>query len=248
MPEIRTLELRVCDPNKQRQFYQEVLGMRDLRDGRLGYSEDEAGIRFISAETHYSPKPEDVYWKIALAVPNIELACTQLMNRGIDVGSPKQFQDVGYLAHFQDPEGFSIELIDHHFKGDRPDALVSELLLGGGAHLNLITLRTAEIAPVEKMILKWGMKPLSVQSVESRGFTLYFYAFASESPPRNDLSAIENRTWVYQRQYTVLEIQHVYALKEIQCHPGDAAGYNGILISLASDQIEDNELMVSSFN
>ena len=247
MPKIEILELRACNPSRQRKFYQEILGMHDLGDGCLRYKEKEAGIRFLPAETCYLPKSNDVYWKIALAIPNIELAYTQLVNKGVTVGKPRQFQDIGYLAHFQDPEGFVIELIEHHFEGDRPNTPVNRSLLGGGAHLNLITLRATEIEPIEKMIKKWGMKPLSIQPVNSYEFTLYFYAFTSDAPPCINLYAIENRTWVYQRPYTVLEIQHVPGLVETRTIDKNIAGYNGLQISSNSEPIEQNGLAVSSF-
>ncbi len=247
MPKIETLELRVCNTNQQREFYQHILGMHDLGSGRLGYGAQEAGIRFLSAQTPYAAKPNDVYWKIAIAVPNIELAYTQLTSKGITVGTPKQFQDIGYLAHFQDTEGFTIELIEHFFKGDRPKQALDQSLLGGGAHLNLITLRTADIKPIEKMVTHWGMKPLSVQPVENKGFTLYFYAFTRDTPPSDDLQALENRTWLYQRRYSVLEIQHVHCLDKTRLNNRDMAGYNGIQITTATERVQKNELLISSY-
>lgn len=72
------------------------------------------------------------------------------------------------------------------------------------------------------------MTPLSVQPVQPYGFTLYFYAFTDEVPPNPDLEAVENRTWVYQRPYSVLEIQHVHALEAETLPPATAAGFGGL--------------------
>lgn len=246
MPMIDTLELRVTEPDAQRQFYCEMLGMRELGEQRVGYGGEQASIRFLRSHSAYDPGPEDLYWKIALAVPNIELAYEQLRAKGISVSAPSQFQNVGYLAHLNDPQGMTIELIEHFFEGSRPATPATSALLGGGASLNLITLRTADIAPVEKMLTAWGMVPLSVQPVDSHGFTLYFYAFTTDAPPSADLQAIENRTWVYQRPYTVLEIQHLHHSVQIAHPSSTATGYAGIRLAPASGSIQSDVLLVSS--
>lgn len=49
--------------------------MQDFGDGDIGYRVEEANIRFLEVETPYDPKPNDLYWRFALAVVNIELAC-----------------------------------------------------------------------------------------------------------------------------------------------------------------------------
>ncbi len=89
-------------------FYIDILGMVGRDDGTIGYGEKEAGLIFEPADEPYQPSIQDVYWEIALAVPNIELACDQSLSKGVQVGAARQFQDIGYLAHFQDPEGFTI--------------------------------------------------------------------------------------------------------------------------------------------
>ncbi len=231
MLKIDSLTLRTTRPAALRQFYCDVLGMVDLGDGRVGYHDREAALQFIAAEQPYMPKTSDLYWKIALSVPNIELACEQLQARGIPVTEPRQFRDVGYLAKFTDPEGFVVELIDHWFQGDRPKENYDPARLGGGAHLSLISLRSSDIAEIEPDILGWGMSKLSVQPVAPYGFTLHFYAFTDEAPPDPNLDAIENRTWVYQRPYTVLEIQHVYELETETLPAENAGGYGGVTIA-----------------
>ncbi|WP_299483691.1 VOC family protein [uncultured Roseibium sp.] len=237
MAGIDTLTLAVVDPEAQRHFYCDVLGMSDQGDGRVGFGSPETGIHFVRADAPYKPQGADLYWKIALSVPNIELAISQLKARGVPCSEPKQFRDVGYLAKAVDPEGFTIELIDHWFQGERPDIPVDRTRLGGGAHLSLVTLRTADISAIEPDLLGWGMTPLSIQPVEPFGFTLYFYAFTDEVPPNADIRAVVNRTWVYQRPYTVLEIQHVDALKS-ETHPAHlAAGYAGLTIGGLSNNV-----------
>ncbi|MEM7177879.1 MAG: VOC family protein [Pseudomonadota bacterium] len=230
MAKLETLTLRARDPEAQRRFYCDVLGMHDQGDGRVGYSASEVALRFVQAQAPHDPRPTDLYWKIAVSVPNIDLAVAQLEACGVTPSPPRQFRDVGYLAKVTDPEGFVIELIDHWFQGERPDQPHDETRLGGGAHLSLITLRTADIGAIEPDLLSRGMSPLSVQPVEPYGFTLYFYAFTDEAPPDPDLTAIANRPWVYQRPYSVLEIQHVHALAAETSPAEGAGGYSSLSV------------------
>ena len=231
MAKIETIRLRCVNPDGQVAYYRDVLGMDVLAADTVGYGGAEAALKFLPAKEPYRPQTNDLYWKIALAVPDIKLACQQLTDRGISVGTPRQFRDVGYLAHFQDPEGFPIELIAHAFEGQGQSEPVDPDRLGGGAHLNLLTLRAAEIAPIREACTAWKMMPLSVQPVESHGFTLYFFAFTSEQPPSKHLTAIENRTWVYQRPYTVLEVQHVHDADQVRATSGTQSGYEATEIS-----------------
>lgn len=245
MPKIESLVLRCNNPQSQREFYRDVLGMHDQGDGSVGYGGQEARIYFSTSQSSYSPKLNDTYWKIALGVPNIELAYQQLTKRGIQVSQPNQFEDVGFLAKFTDPEGFIIELIDHWFQGERADEQLGSTLLGGGAHLNLLTLRTANIHPITEFCTNCHMKTLSIQPVEKYGFTLYFFAFTVDTPPSPDPLAIENRAWVYQRKYTILEVQHVHGASKMQLPSCDsAAGYSGMVFSEIPADMHSAELLI----
>ena len=245
MAKLDTLTLRVTDPDAQRQFYRDALGMSDQGGDRLGYTPEETALRFVKAEAAYRPQPADLYWKIAIAVPDIDLAYTQLQKAGVPCTAPSQFRDVGYLAKAVGPEGFTIELIDHWFKGDRPDFQRKVHLFGGGAHLNLLTLRTADMAAVEPNILSWGMKPVSIQPVDPYGFTLYFYGFTDETPPNSDLTAVENRIWLYQRPYTILEVQHIHELDAVTSPSKQAGGYGGATIKSSDLVVPCPQLMIS---
>ena len=70
-------------------------------------------IRFEQARTGYQPQPSDPYWKIAIAVPNIELGYEQLMAQGVTIVEPEQFRDIGDLTQAYDPEDFNVEIIEH---------------------------------------------------------------------------------------------------------------------------------------
>lgn len=230
MTKIDRVIYRVQNPAHQTRFYCDVLGMHETGDNCVGYSDGQAGLKFIQADDAYIANQTDLYWKIALSVPNIELAVDQLRKAGVACSDPRQFEDVGYLAHFTDPEGFQIELIDHAFKGNRATETVETSLLGGGAHLSLVTLRTSDIERDEPVFVSWGMQKLSEQPLPAYGFTLHFYAF-SESPPDSDLTSVTNRTWVYQRPYTVLELQHVPSVAQPKEHTDAKGGFDGLRFS-----------------
>lgn len=228
MPVLSTICLRCSDPAAQRAFYCDMLGMRTRADGSVGYGAGQAGLLFEPAETPYAPSPRDLYWKIALSVPDLDRAVRELGARGVAVGAPRQVGDIAYLAHLRDPEGFTVELLDHWFQGERPAGLAATEALGGGPSLNLLTLRAAEIAPADTAVRAMGMRQLSVMPAPALGFDLHFYAFTGEVPP--DPLAVENRSWVYRRPYTVLEIQHPAGSGDILGPRPGAAGFAGALV------------------
>ena len=87
----------------------------------------------------------------------------------------------------------------------------------------------------------------SIQDVPAYGFTLYFCAFTEESPPNADLRALENRPWVYQRPYTVLELQARRDETPLRLPAEGEAGYAGTRLDLGDDtrQIERLRLFSS---
>ena len=239
MPKIETIILRCIDPAAQQKFYVDVLGMTAFDDGSVGYDDPNAHLKFIKSEKPYVGSPQDLYWKIAIALPNIELACKQLRAKGVDIGTPTQFQDIGYLAHFTDPEGFTVELIEHAFEGQRTEIVIDTKRLGGGPHLNLLTLRTDNIHASKMACEDLGMTPLAIQRVQPDRFLLYFYGFTDDTPPAADLTAVENRPWLYQRPYTVLEIQNYLTPTAILPPNVKQAGYGGMAISGLHETDED---------
>lgn len=216
--------------------------MRVRGDGLIGYGPAEAGLLIEAGEGPYQASRENVYWKISLSVPDIELACAQLADRGVAVSAPSQLGEVGYLAHFDDPQGFQIELIDHYFQGDRPERKVDATRLGGGARLNLLTLRCHDQALIEAAVGRFELTPLCVIPVPDLGFTLHFFGSPDERPPNPDLEAVENRTWVYQREHTVLEIVHRPQEAPPRLPDPPESGYGGIRIAGIGDACRDDVL------
>ena len=231
MPRISRLRLASSNPSAKAAFYRDVLGMTQVAAADFQYGVSEAVLSFESAAGTYSPQRSDLYWKIAIAVPDLDLACTQLRAAGVSADGPRQFQDVGYLAHIRDPEGFQVELIQHGFSDAPKPPLRDPNALGGGPCLNLITLRTSDIGPVRALCEEQlGMTLLCVEPVETFGFTLFFFAFTDETRPNPDPRAVVNRTWTYQRPYTVLEVQHRHESSIVMRNAEGAPGYRAIEI------------------
>ena len=152
------------------------------------------------------------YWKIGITLADVDNAGEQLRKGGISVSDARQFRDIGYLSHLQDPAGNSIELLQHWFEQNKPETTIDkQYSLGSRPGFGQITLRVKDpevSCNFYQDIL--GMRLLSRQKVGPYGFTLYFLACCDEQPPNQDIDAVENREWLWQRPYTVLELQHVH--------------------------------------
>ena len=233
---LSSLTLNVSDPEQLAVFYRETLGMHrlDIGDAAVGYGgEGSALILKPSAQDKgYEHRPNDRYWKIAITLPNLDLAHEQLTARGVHSSRPKQFGDIGYMSHLADPEGHVIELIQHSFEGSRRSSDGDAALpLGGGAQIGLITLRTNDIeAELLRCHQSLGMRYLCRQTASDIGFDLYFLALTEDTPPDPDPNALVNREWVYRRPYTVLEFQHRLDGSDIEVRPETANGAAAISI------------------
>lgn len=207
------VKLQVCEPERLAGFYTALLGMKAHKaedHWRLGYDGADADLLLYPGGQRAGSTRDQRYWKIGICLPNLDLACGQLRAAGVEVSDPHQFFDIGYMAHLTDPEGFQIELLQHHFDGNRPaGAGESGLALGGGAHLGQITLRSNRIAAEIVHYEAQGMRLMSVQDVPQYGFDLFFLAFSDEALPDPDPRSVSNREWLWQRPYTTLEFQHL---------------------------------------
>ena len=206
------LHLRVADPDRLAAFYADTLGMSVQTlgaDRRVGYAGQDADLLLVPGGGGYIHDPGQRYWKIGITVPDIDLAAAYLRQKGVQVSNPKQFLDIGYLCHLQDPEGFVIELLQHDFEGNRPENAAEPSAPFADACIGQITLRTGDIAAEDEFCRAQGMRLLSMQDVGQFGFDLHFYAFTDQVPPNADLWAVENREWLWKRPYTTLEFQHL---------------------------------------
>ena len=93
-----------------------------------------------------SSKKKNVYWKIGLTLPDVDLARTRISINGTKVSTPSQFLDIGYLCHLTDPDGRSIELLQQTFADNfiKP-AEQSSKPLGQDSLVGQITLRCSDI-------------------------------------------------------------------------------------------------------
>ncbi|MBO9450586.1 VOC family protein [Tropicibacter sp. R16_0] len=209
---LNALRLRVVDPKGLAAFYRDTLGMQACADGdawRIGYVGANADLVLVPGGGGYTRDRGQRYWKIGITLPNVDLAVDALRAAGVEVSDPRQFLDIGYMAHLSDPEGFVIELLQHDFEGNRPDDAGDAKAPFAQACIGQITLRTGNIRAEDQRCRDLGMRLLSVQDVEPYGFDLHFYAFTSDHPPNPDLWAVENREWLWKRPYTTLEFQHI---------------------------------------
>ena len=69
-----------------------------------------------------------------------------LTDAGFAAPAPHQFEDIGYMSHLRDPEGFQIELLQHTFLGQPKTSEGDKAwALGGRTALGQVTLRTSDI-------------------------------------------------------------------------------------------------------
>ncbi len=201
---------------------------------RLGYGRQGGclELRPSPAGIRYRHDGLDVYWKVGITLPDIDVAFEQPRNADVAVTEPRHFQDIGYMCHLADPEGFQFELLQHTFAGQPRTAEGDPRQpLGGGGEIGQVTVRTGDIdRALDLYRTRRGMKLLSVQPVEGRNFTLYFLAHTDECPPDTDLRAVGNRPWLWQRPYTTLELQHLHVPAEsIRVPAADETGYVELL-------------------
>jgi len=179
------------------------------------------------------------YWKIGITLADVDLARQSLIDAGVQVSDARQFLDVGYLCHLEDPDGHSIELLQHRFAHDHESSPQSLHRLRSAPTLGQITLRIKDPAASLRFYIEgMGMRLLSRQVIELYRFTLYFLACTDEEPPIADIDSVGNREWLWQRPYTVLELQHIWGTEEgdFSYRVGSDTGFEHI--SFATDEID----------
>ncbi len=206
--------LRVTDIAQLRPFYTDTLGMCDFGTGEaplLGYDRNRCLLEWRGgAKYPIHAGPSDFYWKIGITLRDLDYAVGYLQQRGWPVSQPRQFGDIGYLCHLRDPQGFVIELLQHGFCGHEKPAGAGHPI-GGQATFAHITLRVNDIdAARAHCEHNLGLRLISVQPVPDHRFCLYFFSGDREEPPHDDLQAVGNRQWLWERPYALLELQHVF--------------------------------------
>ncbi|MEM6986027.1 MAG: VOC family protein [Pseudomonadota bacterium] len=180
------------------------------------------------------------YWKIGIALADVDRARAALVARGVEVTSAQQFADIGYLCHLKDPDGYSIELIQHTF-GPRvvPSVVAEDQALGVQPTLAHITLRVADAArSLAFYTEQLGMHLVARQDVRTHGFSLYFLACQTELPPVDDWADRRHREWLWQRPYSLLELQHVWHPERACARyaTGPDTGFLGLVLQHAAQR------------
>ena len=188
-------------------FYRQTLGMTDQRDG-LGYDAQQAYINFLQRAVP-ADKSDGFYWKIGITVANLDSAANYLRCCDVSISAPRQFADIGYMAHCRDPAGATIELLQQYPRGRERDVGDGHPV-ADGAILAHLTLRVRDLTAAQAWCADQGLRLLSVEALESYGFSLYFYAYQQETPPRDTVAGANHLAWLWQRPYTLLEIQHLH--------------------------------------
>eukprot|EP01068_Selenidium_serpulae_P009492 Selendium_serpulae@DN5246_c0_g1_i4.p1 len=237
----------------QHSFYTKTVGMELYKDFQLSEDRQKRWYRFadrplsvmvelnIKKETNpITATLEDSFWKIGLALHDVDLAVKKFNQAGISVGPASQFKDVGYLTSLQDPSNCSIELLQHTFENKpKTQPKTANLPLGQDTGVGQITLRVFDIDGADRFYRDvLGMKKLNTQNINlsaTREFDLYFYGYTNESPPVDRLEAVENREWLYQRPYTTIELQHWTKPSDKQYEQKE--NFNGVGIFATNDAI-----------
>ena len=133
---------RVENPAKLAKWYEENVGSFTISENSstwlCQFKYESAQIKLLQGSgASYQPCRSSVYWKIGLAMPNVTLARNELVKKGISVSKPSQFMDIGFLCHLNDPEGYSIELLQHTFENNFVEPPVQDgKILGNKMSLN----------------------------------------------------------------------------------------------------------------
>jgi catechol 2,3-dioxygenase-like lactoylglutathione lyase family enzyme len=211
-----TLTLQVPNVARAKIFYTTVLGMTELENNYVGYSETGLKLCFVKCNTSRKATSRDAYWKIGIVVKNLDhafeyLKQQQYRDEEIECSKPSQFLDIGYLCHLRDPAGLGIELLQQGFEGKHETVDGGRHPIGGQATLAHITIRVSDLEKAKAWCEEtMNMRLVSIQNVELYSFTLYFYTWSDEElPNESSLEAVENRAWLWGRPYAMLELQHV---------------------------------------
>merc|ERR1719270_1404885 len=134
LPRLSSVTLRVQNSKIEglKHFYTKVLGMTNV----LSWDSEEDIDLFVIPQHH--PKypeciqkhdSEDLYWKIGLALNDVNAAVDTInaanklsqnakANDAL-IQQGKQFFDIGFMTHLNDPCGFSIELLQTTFEQNK---------------------------------------------------------------------------------------------------------------------------------
>ncbi|CAF1170581.1 unnamed protein product [Rotaria sordida] len=141
-----------------------------------------------------------IYWKIGMTLYDVDHAQQILQSKQVNITDASQFEDIGYLCHLKDLNGFCIELLQHDF-----DTTFK-------AKIN----QKSKQPPQDKFPLGYpsciGQITLHANDMDK---TQRFYQDLLD-PPKSDIKDVTvNREWLWKRPYTTLEIRHFHSSRHI---------------------------------
>lgn len=220
--QIHYLKLTVSDLSTSLSFYQNILGAVCLSK-----TTDSIVLEFGPGQTqlvlqekknlHYQPSYQDRYWKIGLTLHDLDMACDCLSQLGVPFSGPSQFVDIGYLSHLQDPDGYTIELLQTTFKDQTKVSVTThpQHPLKQQTQFAHISLRVKDIqAALSFYQEQLKMTLCGWMSAHDYQFSLYFLGDCHLQAPNQNLEAVENRPWLWQRKTTFIELQHVWGREQ----------------------------------
>lgn len=229
--------LRIKSSNLQKtiNFYANICGMNyerkivDLKSFPYSWSDDSihvfrydnkrdkneltAACFIVDDDNFQSSYKDSGYWKIGLSLKDVNAAVDYFGSNHINISPGQQFYDVGFLTSFCDPNGYSIELLQHNFENNfkKPENSDGILLqpLDIPPSIGQITIRCTDIEKTKDFYVNvLGMKLLCIeQPANTFPFTLYFFAYTNDEPPSQNLTNIANREWLYEKTYCQIEVQ-----------------------------------------
>ncbi|MGI9278599.1 MAG: VOC family protein [Endozoicomonas sp.] len=252
--------LMVSNLDQSLSFYRQHLGMTllsrpqesDFEHCFLAYPQTQGALlelvcrQGVKPEVASQPSRTEGYWKFSISVVDLQRARQSLIDSGVSsVGESFEVPDVAFLCHLQDPDGYWIELIQQTFKKNTP-ALLDDLKASVwySACLNLSTLRSRDIDASLTFYEQIGLRLVSRQEVPDRNMTLYFLSGLEEPAPLDDVDAVEIREWLWQRPYTLLELQHIHGTesqKGFRYQVRTESGFLGLTLEGDIDLSSDTE-------
>ena len=250
MNQLKSLRLTVSQLENSIKFYVDVLGMSLVK---VQHDEDHHTKKkavlsydnpmhpfFLCLEqgapgAEFSPQKDDLYWKIGIALADIELARNKIMSKGTYVSQPHQFLDIGYLCHLQDPDGLVIELLQYTFGRRKSPLIPNNSVLGQKAHIGQVSLRVKDINQnIDYYRQTFGLRLIAKMDANPYGFSLYFLASEDgPTPPQANLEAVENREWLWSQPITTLELLHREGSESLpgfsyRPHSNEGLGFKGL--------------------
>jgi len=251
--------LQVHHPQQLVDFYKDKFGMKLLgtMEGMqkkfyyLGFADGE-GVLWNPIKTYlelvfdpslpeeerqpYKSSKDDIYWKVGVSTRDVDEAAGRLRTMGLNVANGTRVPNVGYVSHLRDPDGFTIELLQHDFQANFvPSPASSSLPLGFPLALGQVTLRVSNADASLRFYQDiLGMKlllRLPVKCHDGARSVLYFLAWTDAQPPNPDVNAVENAEWLWRQPFTTIELQHMVSpplqagFQEI---PTGGAGFLGL--------------------